>query len=54
MVKAPEEMTTTEMTTVMCKVGSVSILKMYFMPVQDAKGAKTQNCEKLCLKSAHT
>jgi hypothetical protein len=29
-----------EMTTATCKVGSVLIFKMYFMPVQDVEGAK--------------
>ncbi len=41
--KALEEVTMMEMTTAACKVGSVLILKMYFMPAQDGKGAKPQN-----------
>jgi hypothetical protein len=53
--KALEEVTTMEMTTAVCKVDSVLILKMYFMPMQDGKGAnKSKNCEKLCLKRACT
>jgi hypothetical protein len=53
MAKALEEVTMKEMTTAVCKVSSVLILQMYFMPVQDGKGAKKiKNCEKLCLKRA--
>jgi hypothetical protein len=46
MAKAPEEVTMTEMTTAVCKVGSVLILKMYFMHMQDDKWAKkkVKNC----------
>jgi hypothetical protein len=40
--KAPEEVTTTEMTTAMCNVGSVLIVKMYFMPAQDFEGTNKQ------------
>jgi hypothetical protein len=46
--KAPEEVTTIEMTTAGFKVGSVLISKMYFMPAQDGEGAKQtpkhENC----------
>jgi hypothetical protein len=40
--KATEEVTIKEMATAMCKVGSVLISKMYFMPAQDGEGSKNQ------------
>jgi hypothetical protein len=44
---ALEEVTTTEMTTAACKVGSVLISKMYFM-----QGGKRKHSEKLSSKRA--
>jgi hypothetical protein len=49
MAKAPEEATTTEMTTAACKVGSVLISKMYFMPAKDDEGAKKPQIVKYCV-----
>ncbi len=46
--KAPEEVTTRDMTTATCKVGSVLISKMYFMPAQDGKGQKNPKIVKNC------
>ncbi len=40
MAKTPEDVTKIIITAAACKVGSVLILKMYFMPAPDREGAE--------------